>query len=257
MLLMQKAKVVPSRSESGQSMVEYALVIVLVAVVTIGVLWLLGAGVRDAFSRLFAPGAQAAETAPAPTLEATKAVKEEATQTPKEFFISLIDSFADKDGLDWVTGKGNWLVKNGQFESAGQGSLAYVSVPASNYTYSVDMVTQKAGKKSTGEVTQAVVRYQDENNYYVIIPNTNGTVELAKKQNGAWYSSLATANAGVDPTQSNNYSAKVNGSQIEVSVNGSLLIKYNDPKPITSGGAGAVNNGSSGAIDNVRIEPNP
>lgn len=237
-------------SESGQSMLEYALIILLMAGLTIGALWLLGGGVRDALARLFAL---------VPTGE-TPPVSEESpapSEPAERFFIALVDDFIDQAGLEWQISKGNWLVKDGLFQSAGQGSLAWVKVPLPDYTYSVDLITLKSGKKSSDQVTQAVVRFQDERNYYAIIPKQNGVIELAKMQNGVWYPSLAVANVGVDPQKSNALKVMVSGSQIEVNLNGTLVIRYDDPSPIPSGGAGAVNNGSAGAIDNVKIEPNP
>lgn len=237
-------------SETGQSMLEYALIILLMAGLTIAVLWLLGGGVRDALARLFQP---------APVGEAPPVVEEAPTPSGSagNFFITLVDDFIDQAGLDWNISKGNWLVKDGLFQSAGQGSLAWVKVPLPDYTYSVDLLTLKSGKKSADQVTQAVVRFQDEKNYYAIIPNQNGVIELAKMQNGVWYPSLAVANVGVNPEKTNALQVKVSGNQIEVNLNGTLVIRYADPSPIPSGGAGAVNNGSAGAMDNVKIEPNP
>lgn len=233
-------------------MLEYALIILLMAGLTILALWFLGSGVRDALARLFQPVPAAEEAAISEVKGAPTP-----TDSPKNFFIALVDDFLDQAGLAWNIAKGNWLVKDGLFQSAGQGSLAWVKVPLPDYTYSVDLITFKSGKKSANQVTQAVVRFQDEENYYAIIPNQNGLIELAKMQNGVWYPSLAVANVGVNPEKTNALQVKVSGSQIEVSLNGTLVIRYDDPNPIPSGGAGAVNNGSAGAIDNVRIEPNP
>jgi Flp pilus assembly pilin Flp len=237
-------------SENGQSMLEYALIILLMAGLTIAALWLLGGGVRDALARLFQPTPAGetppfSEESPAPSGAAD------------HFFIPLVDDFVDQALLDWQISKGNWLVKDGLFQSAGQGSLAWVKVPLPDYTYSLDLTTLKSGKKSADQVTQAVVRFQDEKNYYAIIPNQNGVIELAKMQNGVWYPSLAVAHVGVDPEKTNALQVKVSGSQVEVNLNGTLVIRYDDPSPIPSGGAGAVNNGSAGAIDHVKIEPNP
>lgn len=231
-------------------MLEYALIILLMAGLTIAALWLLGGGVRNALARLFQP---------VPDGEAAPAIEEMPTPSGAagSFFIALVDDFIDQAGLNWNISKGNWLVKDGLFQSSGQGSLAWVNVPLPDYTYAVDLVTLKSGKKSTDQVTQAVVRFQDEKNYYAIIPNQNGIIELAKMQNGVWYPSLAVAHVGVNPEKVNALQVKVSGSQIEVNLNGTLVIRYDDPSPIPSGGAGAVNNGSAGAIDNVRIEPNP
>lgn len=239
-------------SERGQSVLEYALIILLMAGLTILALWFLGGGVRDALARLFQQPTSGGEE-PNPIVEETPSPMD----SPGDFFIALVDDFLDKAGLDWNIANGNWLAKDGLFQSAGQGSLAWVKVPLPDYTYSVDLITLKSGKKSASQVTQAVVRFQDEKNYYAIIPNTNGIIELAKMQNGVWYPSLAVASVGVNPEKMNALQVKVSGSQIEVSLNGTLVIRYNDPSPIPSGGAGAVNNGSAGAIDNVRIEPNP
>ena len=174
-------------------------------------------------------------------------------------FTKIVDGFDGSSVLDWVTEKGNWKPSDGQLVSSGQGAYAVASTPNSNYVYTVDMITSKVnGKKpAPDQAAQVLFRFQDPENYYAVLPSLNGEVVLRKIQNGTDYNGLASANIGIDPRVMHQYQVKVNGGQIDVLVDGELVIRYDDPNPIADGGIGVMNNGSAGAIDNVSIEANP
>lgn len=120
----------------------------------------------------------------------------------------------------------------------------------------MDVQTLKPGNK-IWRVTRVVFRFQDTDNYYAIVPKTDGTVELAKMQNGKWRPWLAYAHVGIDPTQPHNYKVRVVGNQIQVWVDGQPVIQYTDPNPIPEGGIGVSNDHSQGAFDNVQVQMEP
>jgi hypothetical protein len=130
------------------------------------------------------------------------------------------------------------------------------NVGAPDYTYSVTLQTTASTGNEASNVAEVAFRYQDANNYYAIVAEKNGVVELAKMQNGQWRPMLAYATTGTNTFSANDYSVGVSGSSISVKVNGKSVIQYTDPAAIQSGGVGVVNNNSSASISKVNVTPN-
>jgi hypothetical protein len=155
--------------------------------------------------------------------------------------------------MTWQFAKGQWATSDGRLETSAHMSTAVASVPFADYTYTVDMQTTKKSGSDVGNVTRAVFRYQDANDYYAVVPQTNGVLALAKMQGGQWLSQLAYANAGLDPTTDHTYKVSADGAHIRVWADGKQYLDYTDPSAIKQGGVGASNQGASGAIANVSV----
>lgn len=164
----------------------------------------------------------------------------------------LQDQFNDSGALNWESSNGNWSEKDGALVSESRYATATTEVGWTDYSYTLDMQTTKAGK-SADNVTRALFRYQDSDNYYAVIPKTNGSIELAKMQDGNWRPTLAYAQVGLDPLQVHTYSVDVVGNQITVWADGKQYLSYTDPNPVQRGGVGVANERSTGVIDNVVV----
>ena len=217
------------RREKGQGLVEYALIVALVAIVAIAALILLGKGSRDAY-----------ET----TLHAF-----EGSDTAEY----LRDDFEGSSPFSWQSIWGAWQIVNGQLTSTDRWSKAVAALPGPDYTFSLDMQTMESNGSYIWEVSCVVFRFQNTDNYYAVVPKTDGNLELAKMQNGQWRPWLAWAPTGADPMKMHNYQVEANGNRIQVWMDGVKYIDYTDPDPIPDGGIGVTNDGSVGAIDNVEV----
>lgn len=176
-----------------------------------------------------------------------------------EHLIYDVDSEPESDNslssLPWQTFGGTWQVSSdGSLSSNDPYSSAVVPVSSSDYTASLQVQSTAVGS-SNWEVTRVVFRYQGADNYYALVPNQNGVLELAKMQNGQWTSWLASASTGIDPREAQKYSVKVAGGEIEVFVDGLGVISYTDPDPIATGGVGVINHASEGIVGDVAITP--
>jgi hypothetical protein len=147
---------------------------------------------------------------------------------------------------------GVWTVVDGRLQGSGS-SKAVADATGSDYTFAVDLQTVKAGKAAT-DTSRVVFHYQDDKNYYAVVPRTNGALELGKMQNGKWTASLASVkNTGIDPTAVHRYEVRVVGNTIAVVVDGKALITYTDKKPVVSGGVGVANNNSTAIFGNATV----
>ncbi len=214
--------------QSGQSLAEYGLILALVAIVALAVLIVLGNQTGLGIKR------------------ALDGFKGEAAA-------SFSELFDDEPSLEWQQIWGSWAIENGRFSSSDRWSKAVTAVPGSDYTFSMNLQTTNSAGSNIWDVSRVLFRFQDTNNYYAVVPKTNGILELAKMQDGRWHSWLAYANTGADPMQSQNYQVTVIGERIQVWQNGVLTIDYSDPAPIPDGGIGVGNDWSEGAFDNVEI----
>lgn len=233
--------------ESGTTQTEYA---VLLSIIVAGVLFAvssLGLYMYDSFGLM--PEISQNE-------EPSKKPKE--PETPKEkappTLVDLMaDAFDGKGTMTWDSINGKWQQKNGTLSSNSRYAAAVANVPASDYVYSLDMQTTDSQGKTVWDVTRALFRYQDKDNYYAVVPKSDGMIELAKMQNGEWRPWLGYATTGLNPTQMQNYQVVAKGNTIQVWANGQQYIEYVDPNPILTGGVGAVNSASKGTIDNVKV----
>lgn len=215
--------------ERGTSTSEYALIVGLVGVAVIAALVLLGQTTSLRFKEALEPFAG-------------------------KNLQQLLDDFESHSDLDWQYIWGNWHTEDGWLTSGDRWSKAVAALPGADYTFSLDLQTLTSAGNNPWDVSRVVFRFQDTDNYYAIVPKTDGTVELAKMQNGQWRPWLAYANIGVDPMQPHNYKVDVVGNRIQVYVDGQKVVEYEDPSPILSGGVGVTNDWSTGRFDNVNVE---
>jgi hypothetical protein len=131
---------------------------------------------------------------------------------------------------------------------------AVTALSGSDYQFSLDLQTLSKKHKHIWDVSRVVFRFQDPSNYYAVVPKRDGTLELAKMQNGVWHPWLNSAYTGADPTKPHNFQVKVVGSKISVWQDGIPMMEYSDPNPIPSGGIGVTNDNSRGRFDNVKIQ---
>lgn len=221
----------PRLKPRGQALIEYGVIIALVALASVGALALMG----DRLVTIFDQTLQPFQGPIAPM---------------------YADAFDGQGNLDWQFIWGKWKVRDGRMVGMSRWSKAIAALPGPNYTFSMDVQTLKPGKK-IWRVTRVVFRFQDTKNYYAVVPKTDGTIELAKMQNGKWRPWLAYAHVGIDPTEPHNYKVRVVGNQIQVWVDGQPVIQYTDPNPIPDGGIGVSNDHSRGAFDNVQVQMEP
>ncbi len=234
----------------GQGIVEYAIIISLIALVAMGSLAVLGGGVSGVFKH---------------TLSAWNGEEAQATE-------HLEDDFEGHSDLKWECTNGwtrswrkkkecesrwgGWRIKHGRMESRSWFSRAVSAVTGQDYTYAVDMQVRKTwwSRYFPHLTSRVVFRYKDSKNYYALIPRTDGTLVLAKRENGHWRNNLAYVHANIDPTQSHRYQIQVEGDRIKVWVDGKHLMTYKDPHPIPQGGIGVENYLSHSSIDNVEVD---
>jgi hypothetical protein len=150
---------------------------------------------------------------------------------------------------------GTWSEVNGGLQGSGTSSKAIADVIGSDYVYSVDLQTLVKGKSAT-DIGRVVFQYQDEKNYYAIVPRSDGSIGLDKMQNGRLTQNLArVTKTGIDPLQLHHYEVKVVGSTYAVSVDGKTLLTYTDSKPLTAGDVGVANQKSTSAFTNAVVRP--
>ena len=142
---------------------------------------------------------------------------------------------------------------NDRLQGSGTSSKAIADVTASDYTYSVDLQTLKKGT-AAADIGRILFHYQDEKNYYAVVPKSDGTIAIEKMQNGKLTQNLAVAKkTGIDPLQSHNYEVKIVGNTYTVAVDGKQLLSYKDTKPISTGGVGVDTNKSPSAFGNAIV----
>lgn len=203
--------------EKGQGKTEYAIIIALVAVAAIAALAIFGTKLGDAYGT---------------TLQAFQGEDSEYIQ----------DDFEGDGDFDWQSIYGECQVQDGRLvKSDRYYSFCAAAVPASDYTFSLEMQTIESRGQETWDVARALFRFQDVNNYYGVVLSTNGNIELVKRQNGVWQASLAWAPTGADPMQPHDYRVKAVGDRIEVWMDGEKYMDYTDPNPVLEGGIGFNN----------------
>jgi prepilin-type N-terminal cleavage/methylation domain-containing protein len=148
---------------------------------------------------------------------------------------------------------GAWTEVDGRLQGSGTTSKAIADVTGSDYTYSVDLQTLTKGK-STVDIGRIVFHYQDEKNYYAVVPRSDGTISLHKMQNGKLTQNLATAKkTGIDPLQNHNYQVGVVGNTYTISVDSKQVLQYKDSKPLAAGDVGVANSKSTSAFKNAVV----
>ncbi len=148
---------------------------------------------------------------------------------------------------------GAWTLVDDRLQGSGTSSKAIADVASSDYTYSVDVQTLKKGTAAV-DTGRILFHYQDEKNYYAVVPKSDGTIELEKMQNGKLTQNLVVAKkTGIDPLQSHHYEVKIVGNTYTVAVDGKQLLSYKDSKPITTGGVGVGNSKSTSAFGNAIV----
>ncbi len=157
--------------------------------------------------------------------------------------------------LQWVFIHGKWVIdRDGTLYSRKKWAKAIAFVSEPDFDYTLDLKTDRPGLWHIWNVTRVVFRWKDEDNYYALVPKKDGVLELAKMQNGRWKPWLAWADIGVDPTRWQQYRVVTHGNNIQVYLNGTLVIQFYDPHPILGTGIGVTNDRSHGRIDNVRVK---
>jgi hypothetical protein len=148
---------------------------------------------------------------------------------------------------------GAWTLVNDRLQGSGASSKAIADVTGSDYTYSVDVQTLQKGN-ANADTGRILFHYQDENNYYAVVPRKDGTIALTKMLNGKLTQNLATAKkTGIDPLQSHHYEVQIVGNTYTVSVDGTQMFSYTDAKPISTGGVGVANSNSTAAFSNAIV----
>jgi type II secretory pathway pseudopilin PulG len=148
---------------------------------------------------------------------------------------------------------GAWTNVSGRLQSSGASSKAIADVTGADYTYSVDLQTLVKGKSAV-DVGRLLFHYQDEKNYYAVVPRSDGSIGLDKMQNGKLTQNVArVTKTGVDPLQTHTYQVKVVGSTYTVSVDGKQVLTYTDKKPLGAGDVGVANNKSTSAFTNATV----
>ncbi len=218
--------------EDGQGLTEYILILVLLVISVIGAVALFGEQIG---------------------LHMTTALDPFQGDSDSTYY----DDFNGTSNLDWQFIWGKWENEDGRMVSNKRWAKAVAAVGGPDYTYSVDLQTLQPGQRHIWEVSRVVFRFQSTENYYALVPKTDGVLELAKMQDGQWRPWLAYAKTGADPTQVHNYKVRVVGNHIQVWMDNQLYIDYQDPNPIPDGGVGVTNEQSSGAFDNVQVTMEP
>jgi type II secretory pathway pseudopilin PulG len=148
---------------------------------------------------------------------------------------------------------GAWAETNGRLQGSGASSKAIADVTGANYTYSVDLQTLVKGKSAV-DVGRLLFHYQDEKNYYAVVPRSDGSIGLDKMQNGKLTQNLVRATkTGIDPLQTHTYQVQVVGNRYTVSVDGKQVLQYTDAKPLAAGDVGIANNRSTSAFENAIV----
>ena len=236
-------------AQRGQSLVEYVIIIGSIALIALATLALVGGGVAGVFKHTLA-----------------------SWSGPSKNIAHLEDSFDGHGNLQWECTNGwywrwrkarrcqsywgGWRIRHGRMESRSWFSRAVSAVTGPNYTYALDLRVKKSwwSRYFPSFTSRIVFRYQDSRNYYALIPRTDGTLVLAKRQNGRWYSNLAYVHAGIDPGQMHRYQVQVKGNEIQIAIDGQQLMTYRDPQPIPDGVIGVENYVSHSVIDNVTVD---
>lgn len=234
----------------GQGIVEYTIIISLVALVALGSLALLGGGVAGVFKHTLSP------------IPGNEAQTVEHLQDDFEGHSDLQWECTNGWTRTWRKGHqctsrwGGWRLRHGHLESRSWFSRAVSAVTGANYTYAVDLRVQPSwwSRYFPSFTARVVFHYQDSKNYYALIPRSDGTLVLAKRENGHWRSNLAYVRANIDPSQTHRYQVQVEGNQIKVAVDGQPLIAYQDPHPIPQGGIGVENYLAQSVVDNVQVD---
>lgn len=217
------------QAQEGQGLVEYGLILVLIALVAMGALVGLGKGSNIGFTK---------------TLAAFQGEESSLLQ----------DKFDGSGNMEWQSIFGTWSIIEGRMQGGDRyWTLMLSPVPADDYTYSVDLQTINSRGVQFWDVARTVFRFQDTKNYYSLLVDRRGTIELAKTQNGRWVSSLAWGRTGADPLAEHTFKVKVTDSRIQAWLDDQQYIDFVDPDPIPTGGVGIANDASLTAFDNVEV----
>jgi len=215
----------------GANLAEYALIIGLVGLVSVGSVAVLGGHVSTLL-RNEAENSAVGDGGPA-----------------------YYDHFDGNGSLKWHR-HGRWRHCDGAlcgtspwgYDVAGEKKMT-------DYDYSVRVKTDHRRGHATWNVTRIVFRFRNRNNYYALVPKTNGVLELAKREHGRWKPWLAYGKGFGDPMQWHTYRVVVNGNSVKAYVDGKEMLTYVDPHPIKSGRAGVINDNASGRFDDVSLKP--
>jgi len=218
--------------QRGATLPGYALILMFVAIGAMGSLAMLGSSVDQNMGNLSS-----------------------SMQSVEAASTFLEDDFSGEGGLLWQQIWGKWKIdKHGRFKSKKKWAKAVTFLDGNDYQFSLDLQTLSKKYKHMWDVSRVVFRFQDPKNYYALVPKRDGTLELAKMQDGVWHPWLNHAYTGANPNKSHNYQVRIVGNHISVWQDGLRLIDYTDPNPVPSGGIGVTNSNSRGRFDNVKIQ---
>jgi len=168
---------------------------------------------------------------------------------------SYYDNFDDHGNLNWKYYKKWHKCEGGICRSGSYRDWAVAGEKSwRDYEYTARLKTDRAGKHNWN-VPRLVFRFQDPDNYYYLVPNKDGRLELAKHEHGKWKTWLASAPDYGDPTAWHTYKIRVVGNTITVFADGKKMLQYVDPHPIPAGQVGAYMAGARGRYGDVHVEP--
>ncbi len=221
------------KQELGSNLAEYALIIGVLALAGVGSVAAMGGNISDLLNRSSA----------------------NMTTQPSDVETTYHDNFDGHGNLDWKYYK-KWHKCNGGICRSGSYRDWAVAGEKSwrDYEYTARLKTDRAGKHNWN-VPRLVFRFQDPDNYYYLVPNKDGRLELAKHQHGKWKTWLASAPDYGDPAAWHTYKVKAVGNTITVYADGKQMLQYVDPQPITAGQVGAYMAGARGRYGDVHVEP--
>lgn len=140
---------------------------------------------------------------------------------------------------------------SGLAQSYQKGAYAYFAPGTSLTDYRFSVEALFLGTRLANDIG-IMFRYQNNNNYYRLSMNSRyGFTRLEKKVGGA-FSTLAVNPRGYAAGQLLNFSVDVNGSSIQILINGDPVFAVNDTS-LTSGSV-ALYTQDKASFDNVRIE---
>ncbi|RME48249.1 MAG: hypothetical protein D6791_03805 [Chloroflexi bacterium] len=218
------------RHETGATIVDYALILGLIAAAAIGGLIAVGGGLDVSLA----------------------AIGDNLADAPAEV-ADTVEQYFDQNDLDWDFIWGKWKQnKKGWMYSKQKWAKAVARLTGSDYEFSLDLQTTRTGK-DIWDVSRVIFRFQDPKNYYALVPKKDGSLELAKMQNGKWIPWLKNVYTGANPKKPHNFKVRVVGNNIQVWQDGRYIFDYTDPNPIPTGNVGVTNDDSRGRFSNLQV----
>jgi pectate lyase len=167
------------------------------------------------------------------------------------------DNFESGNANQWATQNGTWsVVKDGSTYVYYQSSTNEGRASAGNQTWTNYSVEAKVKVDNWNGSNRAYVagRYKDGNNFYAasLYNSSGGTIEIRKKVNGSTTTIASKTNFGLSAGTWYTIKLELNGSTINMYVNGTLQLTATDSS-ITSGGIGLVAFKTVAKFDDITV----